>query len=69
MSTDLKKIIKLASYGFILAIGTIIALIPFLKKKEFSTDYSPEVRDAYADISSGCSGCGGDDDDDDGGGI
>ncbi|MCA9359271.1 hypothetical protein KC926_03640 [Candidatus Kaiserbacteria bacterium] len=80
MNTNIKKIIKLAVYGFVLVTATAIALIPFLKKKEFTSDYSPQIRNANADIppippvtSGPGTWCGlpicGDGDADDGGGI
>lgn len=72
MSTHLKKIIRIATYGFLVTIGFLIALLPFLKKKEFtdtlSSDFSPSVREVNADIPSTQTWLGGDGDDD-GGGI
>lgn len=69
MSTNLKKIIRLATYGFLITIGFLIAFIPFLKKKEYSntmsTDFSADVREVRADVPSAGFGDGGDD----GGGI
>ncbi|MCA9354156.1 MAG: hypothetical protein KC877_01420 [Candidatus Kaiserbacteria bacterium] len=71
MDVNLKKVIRVAVYGFIVVVGALIALIPFLKKKEFSTelstDFSPEVRDVSADAFVDLWGTS--DGDDDGGGI
>jgi len=74
MSSPLKKIIRIATYGALLTIGFFIALLPFLKKKEFtntiSSDFSPTVRDAQADIPAVTNPMdGGGDGGDDGGGI
>ncbi len=64
MNISLKKIIKFATYSTLIFIGSLIALVPFLKKtQEFSSDYSPVIREASADIPIVYSG---DDDDDDG---
>lgn len=73
MSTSLKKLIRIATYGFIITIGFVIAFIPFLKKKEYtnaiSSDFSPDIRDVHADIPWESSGDGDGDGGDDGGGI
>ncbi len=63
MNTKVKKLIRLSVYGVIVTMGVIIASIPFMKKKEFTTNYSPDVREAIADIPPVYTG----DDDDDGG--
>lgn len=64
MNLSLKKIIKFATYSTLIFVGSLLAIIPFLKKtKEFSSDYSPVVREASADIPYVWTG---DDDDDDG---
>ena len=64
MHISIKKIIKFVTYTTLILVGSLIALVPFLKKtKEFSSDYSPVVREASADIPVVFTG---DDDDDDG---
>ncbi len=65
MSLNLKKLIRLTTYGLIIITGIIIASIPFLKKnKEFTTNYSPEVREVSADTPFMFGDSDSDDDDD-----
>lgn len=67
MSNTLKKTFRILSYGLILTVGAVVAIIPFIKKNpEFSTTYIPSAPDAQADATPYWEPARGDDDDDGG---
>lgn len=51
MEIYLKKTLKIIIYSAFIVTGAILALLPFMKKNDdFSSNYSPDVQEASADI-------------------